>query len=105
VRSLLFPASERTVRARTVERLMARRRRGSETRNHGRDGRGRGTPRRRLFFIALARELFPDVLSYVVGTPAIYGFATRNGRPMADNAPEAMLSLVSGTAVPSGLNR
>lgn len=51
----------------------------------------------------VARELFPDVLSYVVGTPAIYGFATRNGRPMADNAPEAMMSLVSGTAVPSGL--
>jgi Domain of unknown function (DUF4331) len=52
---------------------------------------------------AVARELFSDVLPYVVGTPAIYGFATRNGRPMADNAPEAMLSLVAGTAVPSGL--
>jgi hypothetical protein len=51
----------------------------------------------------VARELFPDVLPYVVGTPATYGFATRNGRPMADNAPEAMLSLVAGTAVPSGL--
>jgi len=51
----------------------------------------------------VARELFPDVLPYLVGTPAIYGFATRNGRPMADNAPEAMLSLVAGTAVPSGL--
>jgi hypothetical protein len=51
----------------------------------------------------VARALFPDVLPYVVGTPAIYGFAARNGRTMADNAPEAMLSLVSGTAVPSGL--
>jgi Domain of unknown function (DUF4331) len=51
----------------------------------------------------VARELFPDVLSYVVGTPAIYGFAAHNGRPRADNAPEAMLSLVAGTAVPSGL--
>jgi hypothetical protein len=51
----------------------------------------------------VARELFPDVLPYVVGTPAIYGFATRNGRSIADNAPEAMLSLVAGTAVPSGL--
>jgi hypothetical protein len=51
----------------------------------------------------VARELFPDVLHYVVGTPATYGFATRNGRTMADNAPEVMLSLVSGTAVPSGL--
>jgi hypothetical protein len=50
-----------------------------------------------------ARELFPDVLRYAVGTPATYGFATRNGRTLADNAPEAMLSLVTNTAVPSGL--
>jgi Domain of unknown function (DUF4331) len=51
----------------------------------------------------VARELFPDVLPYVVGTPATYGFATCNGRTLADNAPEVMLSLVAGTAVPSGL--
>jgi hypothetical protein len=51
----------------------------------------------------VAGELFPDVLSYVVGTPATYGFATRNGRTLADNAPEAMLSLVTNSAVPSGL--
>jgi hypothetical protein len=50
-----------------------------------------------------ARELFPDVLSYVVGTPATYSFAARNGRTLADNAPEAMLSLVLDTAVRSGL--
>ena len=52
---------------------------------------------------AVAGELFPDVLSYLVGTPAVYGFAARNGRTRADNAPEAMLSLVTNTAVPSGL--
>ena len=51
----------------------------------------------------VARELFPDVLPYVVGTPASYGFAGFNGRTLADNAPEAMLSLVTGMAVPSGL--
>ena len=51
----------------------------------------------------VARELFPDVLPYVVGTPAVYGFASRNGRTLADNAPEVMLSLVTNTAVPSGL--
>ncbi len=51
----------------------------------------------------VAQELFPDVLSYVVGTPATYSFAVRNGRTLADNAPEAMLSLVVATAVPSGL--
>ncbi len=51
----------------------------------------------------VARELFPDVLPYVVGTPATYGFATFNGRTLADNAPEAMLSLVLNAAVRSGL--
>jgi hypothetical protein len=52
---------------------------------------------------AVAAELLPDVLPYEVGTQATFGFAGRNGRPMADNAPEAMMSLVAGTAIPSGL--
>lgn len=52
---------------------------------------------------AVAQDLFPDVLPYVVGTPAVYGFAGFNGRTQADNAPEAMLSLVTSSAVPSGL--
>ena len=51
----------------------------------------------------VARELFPDIMPYVVGTSATYSFAGFNGRTLADNAPEAMLSLVAGTAVPSGL--
>jgi hypothetical protein len=51
----------------------------------------------------VARDLYPDVLSYEVGTTATYGFAARNGRTLADNAPEAMLSLVAGTAIPGGL--
>jgi hypothetical protein len=38
-----------------------------------------------------------------LGTPATYGFAARNGRTQADNAPEAMLSLVTDMAVPSEL--
>ncbi len=51
----------------------------------------------------VASQLLPDVLPYRIGTPAAFGFATRNGRTLADNAPEVMLSLVTGTAVPSGL--
>jgi hypothetical protein len=51
----------------------------------------------------VARTLLPDVLPYVVGSPAGYGFATFNGRTLADNAPEAMLSLVLNTGVASGL--
>ena len=51
----------------------------------------------------VSRKLFPDVLPYVVGTPATYGFAGFNGRTLADNAPEAMLSLILDTGVNSGL--
>jgi len=51
----------------------------------------------------VADLLLPDVLPYVVGTPASFGFATRNGRTLADNAPEAMLSLVTNSGVPAGL--
>lgn len=51
----------------------------------------------------VAHQLLPDVLPYTVGTPALFGFATRNGRTLADNAPEAMMSLVTNTGVPGGL--
>ena len=44
----------------------------------------------------------PDVLPYVVGTPATYGFAARNGRTLADNAPEVMMSLVAERRCPPG---
>jgi hypothetical protein len=52
---------------------------------------------------SVVRTLLPDILPYVVGTPATFGFTMHNGRGLADNAPEAMMSLVTGTAVPSGL--
>jgi hypothetical protein len=51
----------------------------------------------------VASLLLPDVLPYVVGTTASYGFAGLNGRTLGDNAPEAMLSLVLNTGVDSGL--
>ena len=48
-------------------------------------------------------SLLPDILPYVTGTQASYSFATRNGRTLADNVPEAMFALVLNTAVPVGL--
>ncbi|MEK8106979.1 hypothetical protein NKG94_20905 [Micromonospora sp. M12] len=54
---------------------------------------------------SVARQLYPDLLSYKVGTAANYGFAVRNGRTMADNAPEVMFSLVLNTGTTSGLTR
>jgi hypothetical protein len=51
----------------------------------------------------VVRLVLPDIMSYVVGTPAIYGFGVRNGRALADNAPEVMFSLVFNSAIASGL--
>jgi hypothetical protein len=53
---------------------------------------------------AVARDLFPDMLPYVVGTPAVYGFTGFNGRTQADNAPEAMLWSPATRCLP-GSNR
>jgi hypothetical protein len=52
----------------------------------------------------VSQRLFPDVMPYVVGTPATFGFAGINGRSLADNAPEVMFSLVLGTAASSVLS-
>lgn len=62
-----------------------------------------GTTEPQVYGRAVAQELFPDVLSYEIGTPAVFSKSVRNGRALIDNAPEVMLSLVTDTAVPSGL--
>ncbi|MDP9844827.1 DUF4331 family protein [Streptosporangium lutulentum] len=51
----------------------------------------------------VARRLLPDVLPYRTGTPAVFGFAEHNGRPLAGNAPEVMFSLVLNAATSTGL--
>jgi Domain of unknown function (DUF4331) len=47
----------------------------------------------------------PDILRYEIGTPAVFGFAKRNGRALADNAPEVMFSIVVNAALSDGLRR
>ena len=81
------------------------RRRRPPRRGPGRGHRGGRRDLRRPARLRAGRgpALFPDMLPYAVGTAATFGFAAHNGRTMADNAPEAMLSLVTGRAVPSGL--
>lgn len=51
----------------------------------------------------VVHEIFPDLLRYRVGSPANYGFTKRNGRMMADNAPEVMFSMVFNAGITSGL--
>lgn len=54
---------------------------------------------------SVAALCFPDMLRYEVGTPAVFGFARRNGRALADNAPEVMFSIVVNAALSDGLSR
>ena len=51
----------------------------------------------------VALRLTPDVMKYQVGTPAALDFSGFNGRSLSDNAPEVMFSLVTNSAVPTGL--
>jgi hypothetical protein len=66
--------------------------------------RRRGTSDRpEEYAAAVVGRLLPDLLPYVVGSPALFGFAGFNGRRLADNAPEVMFSLATDSAVTTGL--
>jgi hypothetical protein len=62
-----------------------------------------GTERAHDHADLVTSRLLPDVLPYRVGTPAAFSFAGFNGRALADNAPEVMYSLITNSAVPTGL--
>jgi hypothetical protein len=66
--------------------------------------RRRGTSDRpQVYAENLAERIVPDLLPYVVGTSALFGFAKFNGRRLADNAPEIMFSLATNSGIPGGL--
>jgi hypothetical protein len=54
---------------------------------------------------SVAGRLLPNVLPYTVGTPAVFGFASWNGRSLIDNAPDVMCSLVTNTPVSLGIGK
>ncbi|MEU7305644.1 DUF4331 family protein [Streptomyces sp. NPDC007206] len=53
----------------------------------------------------IADRLLPDVLPYVIGTPAVFGFTKFNGRALTDNAGEVMFSLTTDSALSIGLSQ
>jgi hypothetical protein len=53
----------------------------------------------------VAHRLFPNILPYEVGTPAVFGFAVWNGRSLTDNAPDVMFSLAANTPVRLGIGK
>ncbi|MBO0680673.1 DUF4331 family protein [Mycolicibacterium sp. S2-37] len=52
---------------------------------------------------SVAQRLFPNILPYTVGTPAVFGFAGWNGRSLTDNAPDVMFSLALNTPIALGI--
>ena len=52
---------------------------------------------------SVVERVLPDVLPYVVGSPAVFGFGRFNGRRLADNSAEVIFSLLTNAAVPTGL--
>jgi hypothetical protein len=50
-------------------------------------------------------RFLPNVLPYVVGTPASFGFNTWNGRTLTDNAPDVMFSIAANTPVSLGIGK
>jgi hypothetical protein len=66
--------------------------------------RRRGTSDRPEIYAAdVVKRIVPDLVRYVVGTPALFGFSRFNGRRLADNSAEIMFSLATNSAVTSGL--
>ncbi|MFH9550717.1 DUF4331 family protein [Streptomyces sp. NPDC017435] len=53
---------------------------------------------------AIRDVIFPDVLRYQVGTEADFGAKARNGRGLAESAPEVMFEIVLNAPVPMGLD-
>jgi hypothetical protein len=55
------------------------------------------TPDPQAYGQQVAQFLFPDVLTYNSQLPTSYGFAGRNGRALADDTPDVILSLLANT--------
>jgi Domain of unknown function (DUF4331) len=53
----------------------------------------------------VAHRFCPNILPYVVGTPAVFGFAEWNGRSLTDNAPNVMFSIAANTPIGLGIGK
>jgi hypothetical protein len=53
----------------------------------------------------VAQRFFPNILPYVIGTPAVFGLAEWNGRSLTDNAPDVMFSIAANTPIRLGIGK
>jgi hypothetical protein len=59
----------------------------------------------RAYAETVAQRLFPNMLPYFVGTPAVFGLAEWNGRSLTDNAPDVMFSIAANTPIRLGIGK
>jgi hypothetical protein len=59
----------------------------------------------RAYAADVVDRFLPNVLPYVVGTPACFGFSSWNGRALTDNAPDVMFSIAANTPVSLGIGK
>ena len=59
----------------------------------------------RAYAEKVAHRFFPNMLPYVIGTPAVFGFSEWNGRSLTDNAPNVMFSLAANTPISLGIGK
>ena len=50
-------------------------------------------------------RFLPNILSYEVGTPAMFSFERWNGRSLTDNAPDVMFTVAANTPIALGIGR
>ncbi len=53
----------------------------------------------------VAHRFCPNILPYVIGTPAVFGFAEWNGRSLTDNAPDVMFSIAANAPIRLGVGK
>jgi hypothetical protein len=59
----------------------------------------------RTYAEKVAHRFFPNMLPYIVGTPATFGLAEWNGRSLTDNAPDVMFSIAANTPIRIGIGK
>jgi hypothetical protein len=57
------------------------------------------------YAVKVAHRIFPNILPYTVGTPALFGFVEWNGRCLTDNAPDVMFSFASNSPIRLGIGK
>ena len=59
----------------------------------------------RAYAEKVAHRFLPNILSYTVGTPAVFGIAEWNGRSLTDNAPDVMFTIASNRPIRLGIGK